>query len=154
MSWTQFLYSDEVYSEEDFEWSIARLLPCPRSFFRLVYSANGVLSIILGAREESIVILDKIWYTAGCCELCCSQLSTKYERWLEEGEYGTYQNSETDMEVKGLCGWTGGNLFCILCFDTAAYVNYYLKDSRSLQLNAYDQLYLDRIGSFRDSVNS
>jgi len=53
-TWLQKLNTIAPYSEEAFSWKIAALIPCPRSFFILVYESNGSLRIIFGARKESM----------------------------------------------------------------------------------------------------
>ena len=52
--WLRVLPNEGIYSEEDFEWIVAGLLPCPRSFFKVVYSNNGELQVIFAARPARI----------------------------------------------------------------------------------------------------
>ena len=150
MARTQLMRSDVIYSEEDFEWSIARIISCPRCFFKLVYSATGILTVILGTRTDCLAVLNNVWHTLGHCELCCSPMSARYERQLEDGAYGTYVN-KSDIEVAEVCAWAGDNTFCLLCYDSVAYVNFFLMENRVLQLTTCEQLYLTRMDLFYDS---
>ena len=151
MSRTQLMLSHQIYSEEDFEWNIASIIACPRSFFKLVYSETGTVTAILGPRSDSLTTLNRMMIVDGYCELCCSPVSSKYERQLVEGAYGTSQNNH-DIEVSNACGWSGDNTLCPLCYDSAAYINFDLRKIRILQLTEREQLYLDRIDLFMDYV--
>ena len=52
--WLEVLSYEIIYSEEDFEWILAGLLPCPRIMFVLQYNNKGVLQVIFTPRPESI----------------------------------------------------------------------------------------------------
>ena len=135
-SWLRVLDSPHAYSEIAFEWKIAVLLPCPRSFFQLAYSSSGLLTIIFGARHESIVAFStESWRER--CELCWSHITPEYQHILLQGEYGTMESPDTEPEVLALTAYSGDNAFCIVCFDTRAYINFYLSENL-LHLSAHD----------------
>ena len=83
---------------------------------------------------------------------CFSYTSLRYERRLESGAYGTVYGSPHQDGCIDLFAWAGDNRFCSLCFESAAYVNFYHREHRTPHLHAYEQAYLDRIGSLYDSV--
>ena len=104
--WLEVLSSSNegIYSEEDFEWTVAGLLPCPRSMFALQYNNRGVLHVIFTPRpncianyrayESSLARLRSMGApdvvqppTPGACGLCYSPLTfpireCKYRRGL------------------------------------------------------------------------
>ena len=88
----QALNTIAPYSEEAFSWKIAALIPCPRSFFSLVYESDGNLRIIFGARKESMDASDS--NEEGYCECCYARITPQYERILHAGEYGTQDSTK------------------------------------------------------------
>ena len=54
--WLEVLSSSNegIYSEEDFEWAVAGLLPCPLSMFVLQYNKTGVLQVIVWMTIEKL----------------------------------------------------------------------------------------------------
>ena len=130
--WLRVLSSDGIYSEEDFEWIVAGLLPCPRSFFKVVYSNNGELQVIFAARPASIA--NRImgpW--AGYCCLCSSPVSDRHS--YSEKVYTS--SSERDSFI-----------VCVACYDSNAYNN---MNEPASDLNRHEQVYLDRIGLCYDA---
>ena len=137
-TWLQKLNAMAPYSEEAFSWKIAALIPCPRSFFTLLYESNGSLRIIIGARKESMDASENC--PAGYCECCFAQLTPPYERILHRGECGTRDSIRWDSI--GL--WDGDNVFCMLCFESEAYV-YLDSQVKPQNINDFDHQYLDRL---------
>ena len=132
--WLEEMDTSAPYSEEAFEWKIAQLLPCPRSFFTLVYEYDGNLRIIFGAQKESIEASDSD--AEGYCECCYSRITPYSRRILHAVEYGT-----GDF-------WSGNNEFCMVCYDTKAYDNFWNNDENAdvlENLSTYEHEYLVRL---------
>ena len=128
-SWLEEMDTSAPYSEEAFEWKIARLLPCPRSFFTLLYeneSKDGNLRIIFGARSASLEAA-AIEPKEGYCEVCYAQMTDEYKR----EKYWPY----TDK-------W---NHYCMMCYDTGAYEKLDYDEMKLKHLIAYEREYIDRL---------
>ena len=84
--WRRVLSSDGIYSEEDSECIVAALLPCPRSFFKLVDSKHGELDVIFTPRPASIANHKRgAWLGwLGYCSLCCSPFPERIPGYLTE----------------------------------------------------------------------
>ena len=146
-TWLQELNTMAPYSEEAFSWKIAALIPCPRSFFTLLYESNGSLRIIIGARKESMDAWDS--NEEGYCEGCYARLTPEHQRILHIGESGTRDSVSWDS----IGTWNGDNVFCMLCFDSEAYIHLdarlwmrgFDREVRPQNLNNFDHQYLDRL---------
>ena len=137
--WLQELNTLAPYSEDAFNWKVAELLPCPRSFFTLVYERDGNLRIIFGAHSESIEASDS--GAEGYCECCYARITPYSRRILHAGEYGTGDSTNPT-------GWSGNNEFCMVCYDTKAYENFWNYDENAdvlKHLSTYEHEYLDRL---------
>ena len=110
-NWLRALDSPAPYSEEAFEWKIASLLPCPRSFFNLVYEDDGLLRIIFATRSDSLPAATCMEPWRAYCECCFSQMSSQYQRTLLPGHFGTEKHAFQNR-------WYGDKHLCILCFDS------------------------------------
>ena len=149
-SWLEEMDTSAPYSEEAFEWKIARLLPCPRSFFTLLYeneSKDGNLRIIFGARKESMEASDSYEKgTEGYCNLCYARVTHQYERILHEGEYGTVDTGEDSSYT-----WSGKTEFCMICYDSEAYISF-MRDVRPQNISTFKAEYLDRLEELYDHI--
>ena len=132
--WLRVLSSDGIYPEEDFEWIVAGLLPCPRSFFKLVYSKHGELHVIFTAREASIANHSRGPWLGYCC-MCSSPFSERHSRIPDGYVYPPWVVEERRFRI------------CVVCYDIKAYIDI-CRDAPNL--NRYEQVYLDRIWLFND----
>ena len=132
-SWLEEMDTSAPYSEEAFEWKIAQLLPCPRSFFTLGYeSRDGNLRIIFGARPASLEAFSSP--AEGYCEVCYARMTDEYER-----EHFEYVN--------------GCKYFCMMCYDTKAYEHFFEFDQnvdKLEHLSPYERKYLARLNQLYD----
>ena len=149
--WLYVLHSPHMYSEEAFEWKIAELLPCPRSFLQLVYDSDGLLRVMFGARDDSIVAAANMYETSGYCALCFSRLSFAYQRCLLEDEYGTVHPVESDRDVLDHICYSGEHFLCCVCFNSKTYINFYFLGIRPVHIDVHEQMYLDRLNALFDS---
>ena len=107
-----------------------------------------------GARPPSTDMLERYYVTPGYVELCCSPTSPMYQRVLPPGAYGTYPSEENVQDILDLVSWPGDNTFCYVCFNSGAYIDFYLLDCRNLSLEPHGELYLTRITAFYESPDS
>lgn len=139
--WLRVLSTEGIYSEEDFEWIVAGLLPCPRSFFKVVYSNNGELQVIFAARPASIA--NRFMGLPGYCCCCYSPISDRYSRSPHEKVHSWVPVSYPEGDSR--------LIVCVVCYDSNAYINI---DAHASDLNRHEQVYLDRIGLFYDAADA
>jgi len=140
-SWLEEMDTSAPYSEEAFEWKIAQLLPCPRSFFTLVYEYDGNLRIIFGARKESLDASDS--GEEGYCECCYARIEPHNRRILRAGEYGIGDSTNPAEWMRE---------FCMVCYDSKAYVNFF-RALKPQHLNTYEHEYLSKLGELYEQLN-
>ena len=167
--WLEVLSSSNegIYSEEDFEWAVAGLLPCPLSMFVLQYNKTGVLQVIFSPRCYSMDEYRKFEYSrmlkihpmlsvwTGLCNLCYSPVSRQYRAGLEhqEVDYSLALPDEVHSYLVTRCsgGW-GQNPICHICRETKVYLHIVIKEHCAVDLNPYGQVWLDWILRFYDAA--
>ena len=135
-------YNRGIYTEEDFEWLVAGLLPCPRSFFTPVYSSNGELQIIFAARPASIANRNMgPW--PGYCSLCSSPVSGFNIK--SPQDVHARVSRRMPRPLRDL------HYICVVCEDLRACINIY---HPGRNLNQHQLVYLDRIRLFYDAADA
>ena len=127
--------------EEDFEYIVAVLLPCPRSFFKLAYYKHGELVVIFTPRPESIANHKRYAWLGwpGYCSFCSSEFSEKNSR-IAQGtvlppgyvDYGRFR-------------------FCMACYDTKMPIHLQ-RDAPNL--NRHERVYVDRMNMFMQAADN
>ena len=139
--WLEEMDTSAPYSEEALEWKIAQLLPCPRSFFTLVYEYGGILSIIFGARKESLDASNS--GNEGYCECCYARIDPHNRQILHAGEYGI-------GDSKNPAKWM--REFCRVCYDSKAYVNFF-RAHKPQHLSTFEHEYLSKLGELYEQLD-
>ena len=140
-SWLEQMDTSAPYTEEDFEWKIAELLPCPRSFFTLVYEYGGILGIIFGARKESLDASNS--GNEGYCECCYARIDPHNRQILHAGEYGIGDSTNPAKWMRE---------FCRVCYDSKAYVNFF-RAHKPQHLSTYEHEYLSKLGELYEQLD-
>ena len=162
--WLEVLSYEVIYSEEDFEWILAGLLPCPRSMFELQYHTSGVLQVVFTPRRLSILILQKHKrdvlqgfpiHLGGICALCYSFLSwgpdnvCKYRRGLDLTDLEDLQLPEDAQRyLVRRVGDRHNTPICRICKESRVYMHIHLKEHCAVELNSHEQVWLDWILRF------
>ena len=165
--WLEVLSSDNIYYEEDFEWIVAGLLPCPLSMFSLHYNKTGVLQVIFAPRWRSMEHYRLFEFSCmmkvhpifsvsnGLCNLCYSPVSRQYRSGLQHQDV-QYLALTDDIELYLLNRCSGGwaeNPTCHKCRETKVYLhNSVIKEYCAVDLNPYGQVWLDWILRFYDAA--
>jgi len=163
--WLEVLSSSNegIYAEEDFEWAVAGLLPCPLSMFSLHYNKTGVLQVIFAPRPRSMEMYRLFEFSCmmkvhpifsvsnGLCNLCYSPVSRLYRSGLQrEDLYYLFATDDIELYLVKRCsgGWAK-NPICHKCRETKVYLhNSVIKEHCAVDLNPYGQVWLDWILRF------